>query len=122
MQGRFPIRVELSALTTEDFQRILVEPENCLIKQYSLLLATEGISLEFTDSAIKKIAVIASEVNTSTENIGARRLHTVMTKILEEILFAAPQVSEKQIKITDEYVSTKLKDIVSDVDMSRYML
>lgn len=122
MQGRFPIRVELAALTTEDFQRILVEPENSLIKQYSLLLATEGVSLEFTDSAIKKIAVIASEVNTSTENIGARRLHTVMTKILEEILFAAPQASEKQIKITDEYVNTKLKDIVSDVDMSRYIL
>lgn len=122
MQGRFPIRVELSALTTEDFQRILVEPENSLIKQYSLLLATEGINLEFTDSAIKKIASIASEVNTSTENIGARRLHTVMTKILEELLFEAPNISEKQIKITDEYVDVKLKDIVSDVDMSRYIL
>lgn len=122
MQGRFPIRVELSALTTEDFQRILVEPENSLIKQYSLLLATEGINLEFTDSAIKKIALIASEVNTSTENIGARRLHTVMTKILEELLFKAPNISEKQIKITDEYVDVKLKDIVSDVDMSRYIL
>ena len=122
MQGRFPIRVELSALTTEDFQRILVEPENSLIKQYSLLLATEGINLEFTDSAIKKIASIASEVNTSTENIGARRLHTVMTKILEELLFEAPNISEKQIKITDEYVDVKLKDIVSDVDVSRYIL
>ncbi|MGB3341846.1 MAG: ATP-dependent protease ATPase subunit HslU [bacterium] len=122
LQGRFPIRVELSALTVGDFRRILVEPENSLIKQYSLLLATEGISLEFTEKAIDEIAAIASEVNASTENIGARRLHTVMTKILEEILFAAPNVSEKEIKITDSYVNTKLKDIVGDVDMSRYML
>jgi len=122
LQGRFPIRVELSALTVEDFRRILVEPENSLIKQYSLLLSTEGISLEFTESAIKEIAAIASEVNASTENIGARRLHTIMTKILEEILFTAPNVSEKEIKITDSYVNTKLKDIVSDVDMSRYIL
>jgi ATP-dependent HslUV protease ATP-binding subunit HslU len=122
LQGRFPIRVELSGLTTEDFQRILVEPENSLIKQYSLLLSTEGIKLEFDDSAVREIASIASEVNASTENIGARRLHTVMTKILEEILFTAPNVSEKDIKITDSYVKTKLKDIVSDVDMSRYIL
>jgi ATP-dependent HslUV protease ATP-binding subunit HslU len=122
LQGRFPIRVELSALTVEDFRRILVEPENSLIKQYSLLLTTEGISLEFTENAIKEIAAIASEVNASTENIGARRLHTVMTKILEEILFAAPHVSEKEIKITDSYVNAKLKDIVGDVDLSRYIL
>ncbi len=122
LQGRFPIRVELSALTKEDFQRILVEPENSLIKQYSTLMATEGITLEFTDGAIKAIAITASKVNESTENIGARRLHTVMTKLLEEILYVAPNVSEKEIKITDEYVDNKLKHIVSDVDMSRYIL
>jgi len=122
LQGRFPIRVELSALTTEDFRRILVEPETSLIKQYSLLLSTEGITLEFTEKAIEEIAAIASEVNASTENIGARRLHTVMTKILEEILFTAPNVIEKEIKITDSYVNAKLKDIIGDVDMSRYIL
>jgi len=122
LQGRFPIRVELSALTKDDFQRILVEPENSLIKQYSMLMATEGISLDFSDEAIEAIAAIASKVNESTENIGARRLHTVMTKLLEEILYVAPNVGEKEINITDEYVNSKLKHIVSDVDMSRYIL
>lgn len=122
LQGRFPIRVELSALSKEDFKRILVEPENSLIKQYSVLIATEGITLEFSDEAIEAIATIASSVNESTENIGARRLHTVMTKLLEEILYTAPNVHEKRIKITDEYVEKKLKDIVSNVDMSRYIL
>ncbi len=122
LQGRFPIRVELSALTTEDFQRILIEPETSLVKQYSLLIATEGIALKFSGEAVKAIATIASKVNESTENIGARRLHTVMTKLLEEILFAAPHVTEKKINITDEYVNKKLEDIVSDVDMSRYIL
>lgn len=122
LQGRFPIRVELSALTTDDFRRILIEPENCLIKQYSVLLATEGIILEFTDEAVDTIAEIASKVNESTENIGARRLHTVMTKLLEEILFASPNVTEKRVHITREYVNKKLRDIVTDVDMSRYIL
>lgn len=122
LQGRFPIRVELSALTKEDFKRILVEPENSLIRQYSVLLATEGIKLEFTDDAIEAISMIASEVNESTENIGARRLHTVMTKLLEEILYAAPNISEKNIRITADYVDKKLKDIVKNVDMSRYIL
>jgi ATP-dependent HslUV protease ATP-binding subunit HslU len=122
LQGRFPIRVELSALTRDDFRRILIEPENCLIKQYSVLLATEGIILEFTDEAIETIAEIASKVNESTENIGARRLHTVMTKLLEEILFVSPNVSEKTVHITREYVNKKLRDIVTDVDMSRYIL
>lgn len=122
MQGRFPIRVELSALTKDDFQRILVEPENSLIKQYSALVATEGVTLEFSDDAIEVIATIASKVNESTENIGARRLHTVMTKLLEEILYAAPNISTKKIMIKGEDVNRKLSDIVSDVDMSRYIL
>jgi ATP-dependent HslUV protease ATP-binding subunit HslU len=122
MQGRFPIRVELSALTKDDFQRILVEPENSLIKQYSALVATEGVTLEFSDDAIEVIATIASRVNESTENIGARRLHTVMTKLLEDILYAAPNISTKKIMIKGEDVNRKLSDIVSDVDMSRYIL
>lgn len=122
MQGRFPIRVELSALTKDDFQRILVEPENSLIKQYSALVATEGVILEFSDDAIEVIATIASRVNESTENIGARRLHTVMTKLLEDILYAAPNISTKKIMIKGEDVNRKLSDIVSDVDMSRYIL
>jgi len=122
LQGRFPIRVELSALTRDDFRRILVEPENSLIRQYSVLLATEGVTLEFTDDAIDTIAEIASKVNESTENIGARRLHTVMTKLLEEILYSAPNMSGEKVHITHEYVDKKLKDIVTDVDMSRYIL
>jgi ATP-dependent HslUV protease ATP-binding subunit HslU len=122
LQGRFPIRVELGALDKEDFKRILVEPDNSLIKQYSMLIATEDLKLEFTDDAIDAIAGIASKVNESTENIGARRLHTVMTKLLEDILYQAPNLSEKHITITRQYVDDKLKDIVSDVDMSRYIL
>ncbi len=122
LQGRFPIRVELAALTTEDFQRILIEPENCLIKQYSLLMKSEKVTLEFTEDAIQAIAAIASKVNESTENIGARRLHTVMTKLLEEVLFVAPNISEKKVKISKDYVNDKLQNIVSDVDMSRYIL
>ncbi|KPK72056.1 hypothetical protein AMJ87_05875 [candidate division WOR_3 bacterium SM23_60] len=122
MQGRFPIRVELAALTTEDFQRILIEPENCLIKQYSLLMKSENVTLEFAEDAIQAIAAIASKVNESTENIGARRLHTVMTKLLEDVLFVAPNISDKKVKITKDYVTEKLQNIVSDVDMSRYIL
>lgn len=122
LQGRFPIRVELSPLTKEDFCRILVEPENSLIKQYCALFSTEGIKLEFTDDAIKTIAEIAAKVNESTENIGARRLHTVMTKLLEDLLYTAPNVSIKEIKITSDLVNKKLSDIVKNVDMSRYIL
>ncbi|UCC11572.1 MAG: ATP-dependent protease ATPase subunit HslU [candidate division WOR-3 bacterium] len=122
MQGRFPIRVELSALSEEDFKRILIEPENSLIKQYGALIATEGVTLDITIDAVEMIAKIASQVNESTENIGARRLHTIMTKLLEELLYAAPNVAEKEIQITAEYVNKKLADIVSDVDMSRYIL
>ena len=122
MQGRFPIRVELSALTEKDFQKILVEPENSLIKQYIALLATEGITLKFTGDAIEAIAHIAAQVNESTENIGARRLHTIMTKLLEELLYAASQTSAKSVIITECYVKDKLESIVRDVDVSRYIL
>jgi ATP-dependent HslUV protease ATP-binding subunit HslU len=122
LQGRFPIRVELGSLNTEDFKRILVEPENSLSKQYSVLLATEGIQITFQDDAIEAIAGIASQVNSSTENIGARRLHTVMTKLLEDILYHAPDTEEKNIAITSEYVQNKLRTIVKDIDMSRYIL
>lgn len=122
LQGRFPIRVELSALTQDDFQRILTEPENSLSKQYTALLATEGLTLEFTDDAIAAIAEIAAKVNESTENIGARRLHTIMTKLLEDLLFAASQKSTKKVKITSQYVNEKLANIVRDVDLSRYIL
>lgn len=122
LQGRFPIRVELSALTREDFKRILVEPENSLMKQYCLLLATEGVDLQFDDAAISTIAGIAFEVNESTENIGARRLHTVMTKLLEDLLFNAPAIKEKRVVINADAVQNKLKAIVQDTDMSRYIL
>ncbi len=122
LQGRFPIRVELSPLTREDFCRILVEPENSLIKQYSALFSTEGIKLEFTDDAIDTIAEIAAKVNDSTENIGARRLHTVMTKLLEDLLFTAPNTSLRNIRITGEYVNEKLTSFVKNVDVSRYIL
>lgn len=122
MQGRFPIRVELSGLTQKDFQRILVEPENSLIKQYIALLSTEGVTLEFTEDAIEAIANIAARVNESTENIGARRLHTIMTKLLEDLLYGAPYSETKKIKITKHSVNDKLEGIVRDVDMSRYIL
>lgn len=122
MQGRFPIRVELSPLTKDDFCRILVEPENSLIKQYNALFKTEGIELEFTDDAINAIAETAAKVNESTENIGARRLHTVMSKLLEELLYTAPNINMKSIKITGDYVHRKLAEIVKNVDVSRYIL
>ena len=122
MQGRFPIRVELDSLTTKDFVRILTEPENALIKQYIALMATEGVNLSFTADAIEEIAGIANLVNERTENIGARRLHTVMTTLLEEIMFKAPDAKVKTIKVTREMVQNTLKDIVEDEDLSRYIL
>ncbi|MBE0431876.1 ATP-dependent protease ATPase subunit HslU [candidate division WOR-3 bacterium] len=121
LQGRFPIRVELSALSEKDFRRILVEPENSLIKQYVALLASDGVELEFTDDAIDSIAKIAGVVNETTENIGARRLHTIMTKLLEELLFSAPRAT-KRVRITHDYVDGKLGEIVRNVDVSRYIL
>ena len=122
LQGRFPIRVELSSLNKDDFVKILTEPENALIKQYEALLATEGIKLKYTDEAIVEIAEIAERVNQDAENIGARRLHTVMEKVTEEISFTAPEVKKKQVIIDKEYVQTQLKDIIEDQDLSRFIL
>ncbi len=122
LQGRFPIRVELQALTVDDFVRILVEPENSLVKQYKAMIETEGVELEFTDEAIKKIAEIAFQINESSENIGARRLYTVMEKLLEEVSFEAPELNGGKIPITPEYVETRLKDILADEDLSKFIL
>ena len=122
LQGRFPIRVELSSLTEDDFVRILVEPENALIKQYKALLETEGVDVSFTRDAIREIAAIAAKVNETTENIGARRLHTVMTRLLEDILFEVPDKKRKRVRITADVVRTKLRDIVEDVDLTSYIL
>jgi len=122
MQGRFPIRAELDSLNTEDFIRILTEPKNALIKQYIALLATEGLDISFTDDAIREIAKIANLVNERTENIGARRLHTVMTILLEDIMFKMPDLKTKKVKVTKQMVENTLKDIVEDEDLSRYIL
>ncbi len=122
LQGRFPIRVELEALTKDDFIRILTEPKNALIKQYTALMKTEGINLVFSNEAIEKIAETAAEVNGSTENIGARRLHTVLEKLLDEISFNAPDMKEKNFVIDKNYVDEKIADIVKDRDLSRYIL
>ncbi len=122
LQGRFPIRVELANLTEADFVRILIEPNNALLKQYQALLATEGIQVEFSDDAIKKIAKIATEVNQDTENIGARRLHTIMEKLLEDLSFEAPDINLTKIVITSEYVDEKLATIAKNRDLSQYIL
>ena len=122
LQGRFPIRVEMKSLTTEDFIRILTEPKNALIKQYVALMETEGIKLKFTKDAIAAIAEAASSVNESTQNIGARRLHTILEKLLDEVSFDAPDLKKKNVTITAKYVSNKLSDIVKDQDLSRYIL
>ncbi len=122
LQGRFPIRVELDSLTAADFVRILREPKNALIKQYTALLETEGISISFTEGAIREISKLADDINSRMENIGARRLHTVMTTLLEDILFNVPDIKEKTIKITQRYVQDHLKEIIEDEDLSRYIL
>jgi len=122
MQGRFPIRVELSSLGAAEFERILTEPENALIKQYQALLDTEGIRLTFPAEAIREIAALATKVNERTENIGARRLHTIMEKLLEEISFTAPDLGEQSITITAEYVRERLANLIEDEDLSRYIL
>ena len=122
MQGRFPIRVELHSLGPEEFERILTEPENALIKQYRALLNTEGIRLTFTPEAVKEIAGLATKVNERTENIGARRLHTVMERLLEEISFTAPDLTAQEITITDAYVRERLAALIDDEDLSRYIL
>jgi ATP-dependent HslUV protease ATP-binding subunit HslU len=122
LQGRFPIRVELEALGKEEFVRILTEPRSALVKQYVALMETEGIVLEFTESAIRRIADFATIVNERTENIGARRLHTVMEKLLDEISFEGPDLADKHVVIDEAYVSRMLADIVENDDLSRYIL
>lgn len=122
LQGRFPIRVELESLTTEDFVRILTEPENALIKQYTALLEAEDLKISFSDDAINEISGMASQVNEEMENIGARRLHTIMEKLLEEISFEAPERKNEEIFIDKDYVAHKLKDIVKNRDLSKYIL
>ncbi|MFO0280452.1 MAG: AAA family ATPase, partial [Acidobacteriota bacterium] len=122
LQGRFPIRVELQSLTQADFVRILKEPKNALTKQYVALLETEGIKLKFSEDAIEEMARLAAEVNQATENIGARRLHTILEKVLEEISFEGPDLKKKKITIDAGYVRQQLGAIVKDQDLSRYIL
>lgn len=122
LQGRFPIRVELDKLTKEDFVRILKEPHHSLITQYKALLATEGVEIDFTDEAVDKLAEIASKVNQETDNIGARRLHTILEKLLEELSFEASDISPAHIDITPAYVGQKLGDIAEDKDLSEFIL
>ncbi len=122
LQGRFPIRVELKSLTTEDFVKILTQPKNALITQYKALLKTEGVELDFDEDAIYEIARIASLVNERTEDIGARRLHTVMEKLLDDISFEAPEMKGQKVRITKDYVREKLSDILEDENLSRYIL
>jgi ATP-dependent HslUV protease ATP-binding subunit HslU len=122
LQGRFPIRVELTSLRVEDFVRILTEPKNALIKQYTALLETEGVRVEFTAEAIQELARLAAEVNQSTDNIGARRLHTILEKLLEDLSFEAPDIHLDVVKITPEYVREKLAGIVGNRDLSQYIL
>ncbi len=122
LQGRFPIRVELSSLTEEDFARILVEPENALVKQYIALFKTEGIDLEFTDEAVKEMARFSAEANRKSEDIGARRLSTVLTAVLEDLLFEIPDIEQTHVTIDGEYVREKLAPILKDEDLTRYIL
>lgn len=122
LQGRFPIRVELIPLYKGDFIKILTEPENALVKQYRALLETEGVQVDFTEDAVDEIAGIAEKVNEDSENIGARRLHTVMEKVMEEISFEAPNIRKKKILIDRKYVQNQLKDIIKDQDLSRFIL
>jgi ATP-dependent HslUV protease ATP-binding subunit HslU len=122
LQGRLPIRVELQSLKEEDFVRILTEPKNALIKQYVALLETEGVKLNFTDDAVESIAKFATSVNEQTENIGARRLHTILEKVLDELSFEAPDLKKKNVKVDAAYVNKQLADIVKNQDLSRYIL
>ncbi|CZQ93215.1 ATP-dependent HslUV protease ATP-binding subunit HslU [Trichococcus flocculiformis] len=122
LQGRFPIRVELNDLTEDDFVRILTEPNNAMLKQYTALLATEDVAITFTQEAIRNMAAIATEVNQETDNIGARRLHTIMEKLLEDLLFEASEIPGTEITITEHYVDEKLEKIVENKDLRRYIL
>ena len=122
LQGRFPIRVELDDLTADDFVKILKEPNNALVKQYVALLGTEGIKVIFTIEAIERVAQIAFQVNRDTDNIGARRLHTILEKLLEDLLFEASDIQMGEITITEAYVNEKLASIAENEDLSRYIL
>jgi len=122
LQGRFPIRVELKSLSVEDFIKILKEPKNALSKQYEALLETEGIKLVLTDDCLAEVAKFAAQVNQTSENIGARRLHTIMEKVLEEISFEVPDLKKKTVKVDADYVRKQLADTVKDQDLSRYIL
>jgi ATP-dependent HslUV protease ATP-binding subunit HslU len=122
LQGRFPIRVELESLTVDDLKRILTQPKNSLIKQYQALLSTEGIELKFTGDAISRLAEMTAEINMLTENIGARRLHTLLEKLLEEISFAGAELENKQQTIDETYVSERLSSLVKDQDLRQYIL
>jgi ATP-dependent HslUV protease ATP-binding subunit HslU len=122
MQGRFPIRVELDALTDKDFVRILTEPKNALVSQYQALLATEEVTVEFDSAAIETLASLAAQVNESTQNIGARRLHTIMERLLDDLLFSAPDIGAQTIAITTDYVKERLADLVENEELSRYIL
>jgi ATP-dependent HslUV protease ATP-binding subunit HslU len=122
MQGRFPIRVELTPLAADEFVRILTEPKNALTRQYAALLATEGINIEWTDGAIRELAKIAADVNQRTHDIGARRLHTVLERLLDDLLYNAPDIGKQTIPITEEYVRERLGALVADEDLTRYIL
>ncbi len=122
LQGRLPIRVELDALSAADLVRILQEPENALVRQYSALLASDGVTLQFTDDGVQRIAEIAQQVNERVENIGARRLHTIMERLLEEVAFSAPDLSQPSVEVNAAYVDGRLQDLAQDEDLSRYIL
>jgi ATP-dependent HslUV protease ATP-binding subunit HslU len=122
LQGRFPIRVELEPLTRDDFVRILTEPRSALVKQYIALIGTEGVELTFTAGAVERLADFAARVNEATENIGARRLHTVMERLLDQLSFDAPDMDDKSVTIDEAYVDRMLADIVKNDDLSRYIL
>jgi len=122
LQGRFPLRVELESLHKEDFKRILTEPKNALVKQYEALLATENVTVKFDEAAIDRMAFLAEDVNSRAENIGARRLHTIMETVLEDISFNADKHAGETITITRDYVDEKLKDVVQNQDLQRYIL
>ncbi|RAN51720.1 HslU--HslV peptidase ATPase subunit, partial [Dolosigranulum pigrum] len=122
LQGRFPIRVELNDLTKDNFVQILTEPKNALIEQYKALIGTENVDVIFTMESIERIAEIAFEVNENTDNIGARRLHTIVEKLLEELLFESPSMQSGEVKITEKYVDEKIGEIATNTDLSRYIL
>ena len=122
LQGRFPIRVELSALSEDDFYRILSEPKNSLVRQYEALLATEGLTLKFEESGLRELARMAYQANTQLENIGARRLHTVLENLLEEVSFKAPELGGKTIEVDAALVQDRLAHVLEDEDLSRYIL